>query len=103
MQVAKTVELVKQKGGKVARTPGAIEGDSIITALVEDPNGYKFELLQRGPTPEPFCQVMLRVGDLDHAINFYKKVKMIGISALYLLSCLRFTLCTSVYSRIRVD
>jgi len=42
--------------------------------MIEDPNGYNFELLERGPTPEPLCQVMLRVGDLDRSINFYKKV-----------------------------
>lgn len=42
--------------------------------MIEDPNGYNFELLERGPTPEPLCQVMLRVGDLDRSMNFYKKV-----------------------------
>ncbi|KAJ8531346.1 hypothetical protein K7X08_026780 [Anisodus acutangulus] len=31
------------------------------------------DLLERGTTPEPFHQVMLRVGDLDQSINFYKK------------------------------
>jgi lactoylglutathione lyase len=25
--------------------------------------------LERGPTPESLCQVMLRVGDLDRSIN----------------------------------
>ncbi|KAH7524184.1 hypothetical protein FEM48_Zijuj06G0092200 [Ziziphus jujuba var. spinosa] len=71
--VAKTVELIKAKGGKVTREPGPVKGGSTIIAFVEDPDGYKFELLERGPTPEPLCQVMLRVGDLDRAINFYKK------------------------------
>lgn len=76
MQVAKTVDLVKQKGGKVTREPGPVKGGSTVIAFVEDPDGYKFELLERGPTPEPLCQVMLRVGDLDRAINFYKKVRL---------------------------
>ncbi|KAF9590272.1 hypothetical protein IFM89_032280 [Coptis chinensis] len=42
-------------------------------ATEDDPDDYTFELIQRGPTPEPLCQVMLRVTDLDRAINFYEK------------------------------
>ncbi|XVE97568.1 hypothetical protein REPUB_Repub03eG0030700 [Reevesia pubescens] len=71
--VAKTVDIVKAKGGKVTREPGPVKGGNTIIAFIEDPDGYKFELLERGPTPEPFCQVMLRVGDLGRAINFYRK------------------------------
>ncbi|MCO5607945.1 hypothetical protein L7F22_062147 [Adiantum nelumboides] len=71
--VYKTVELVKAKGGKVSREAGPVKGGSTVIAFVEDPTGYKFELIQRGPTPEPLCQVMLRVGDLDRSINFYEK------------------------------
>ncbi|XP_073000489.1 probable lactoylglutathione lyase, chloroplastic [Typha latifolia] len=71
--VAKTVELVKAKGGKVTREPGPVKGGKTVIAFVEDPDGYKFELLERGPTPEPLCQVMLRVGDLDRSIGFYEK------------------------------
>ncbi|KAL6224059.1 hypothetical protein ACLB2K_002915 [Fragaria x ananassa] len=71
--VAKTVELVKAKGGKVTREPGPVKGGNTVIAFVEDPDGYKFELLERGPTPEPLCQVMLRVGDLDRSIAFYEK------------------------------
>ncbi|CAN1215194.1 Probable lactoylglutathione lyase, chloroplastic [Linum perenne] len=71
--VVKTVELVKAKGGKVTREPGPVKGGSTVIAFIEDPDGYKFELLERGPTPEPLCQVMLRVGDLDRAIKFYEK------------------------------
>lgn len=74
LQVARTVELIKAKGGTVTREPGPIKGGSTVIAFIKDPDGYKFELLERGPTPEPLCQVMLRVGDLDRAINFYKKV-----------------------------
>lgn len=70
--VAKTVDLVKAKGGKVTREPGPVKGGKSVIAFVEDPDGYKFELIERGPTPEPLCQVMLRVGDLDRTVEFYK-------------------------------
>ncbi|XP_020266598.1 putative lactoylglutathione lyase [Asparagus officinalis] len=71
--VYKMVDLIKAKGGKVTREPGPVKGGSTVIAFVEDPDGYKFELLERSSTPEPLCQVMLRVGDLDHSINFYEK------------------------------
>ncbi|GMH12421.1 hypothetical protein Nepgr_014262 [Nepenthes gracilis] len=71
--VVKMVDLIKAKGGKVTREPGPVKGGSSIIACIEDPDGYTFELLERGPTPEPLCQVMLRVGDLDRSINLYKK------------------------------
>jgi len=74
LQVQKVVDLVKAKGGKVTREPGPVKGGKSIIAFVEDPDGYKFELIQRAATPEPFCQVMLRVGDLDQAVQFYEKV-----------------------------
>ncbi|KAL6624500.1 hypothetical protein ACP70R_031821 [Stipagrostis hirtigluma subsp. patula] len=71
--VAKTVDLIKAKGGTVTREPGPVKGGKSVIAFIEDPDGYKFELIERGPTPEPLCQVMLRVGDLDRAIEFYEK------------------------------
>ncbi|CAI9755687.1 unnamed protein product [Fraxinus pennsylvanica] len=71
--VAKRVELIKTKVGKVTREPGPVKGGSTVIAFVEDPDGYKFELIERRPTREPLCQVMLRVGDLDRAIDFYRK------------------------------
>jgi lactoylglutathione lyase len=51
-----------------------VKGGKSVIAFVEDPTGYKFELIQREPTPEPLCQVMLRVGDLDRSIAFYETV-----------------------------
>ncbi|KAD4180201.1 hypothetical protein E3N88_28792 [Mikania micrantha] len=71
--VAKTVDLIKAKGGTVTREPGPVKGGKSIIAFIEDPDGYKFELIERGPTPEPLCQVMLRVGDLDRSIAFHEK------------------------------
>ncbi|KAH0916536.1 hypothetical protein HID58_030982 [Brassica napus] len=71
--VSKMVEAVRAKGGNVTREPGPVKGGGSVIAFVKDPDGYMFELIQRGPTPEPLCQVMLRVGDLDRAIKFYEK------------------------------
>ncbi|XP_027355332.1 probable lactoylglutathione lyase, chloroplastic isoform X2 [Abrus precatorius] len=71
--VAKTIDLIKAKGGKVTREPGPSTDGSTVIAFIEDPDGYKFELLERKPGPEPLCQVMLQVGDLDRAIAFYQK------------------------------
>ena len=74
------VDKVKSKGGKVTREPGPVKGGKSIIAFVEDHDGYKFELIQRPPTPEPLCQVMLRVGDLDRAVQFYEKVQNVYIA-----------------------
>ncbi|XP_068656613.1 lactoylglutathione lyase [Aristolochia californica] len=71
--IYKLVENIRAKGGKVTREPGPVKGGTTVIAFVEDPDGYLFELIQRGPTPEPLCQVMLRVGDLDRSIKFYEK------------------------------
>ncbi|XP_004501170.1 lactoylglutathione lyase GLX1-like isoform X2 [Cicer arietinum] len=79
--VAKTIDLVKAKEGKVTREPQPVKSGSMVTASIEDPNGYRFELLERRPTREPLNQVMLRVGDLDRAIDFYQKA--VGMKLLY--------------------
>ncbi|XP_058723767.1 lactoylglutathione lyase GLX1-like [Vicia villosa] len=71
--VYKFVENARAKGGNVTREPGPVSGGSTIMAFVKDPDGYAFEILQRASTPEPLCQVMLRVGDLDRSIAFYEK------------------------------
>ncbi|XP_075495584.1 lactoylglutathione lyase GLX1-like [Primulina tabacum] len=71
--VYKLVEHIKAKGGTITREPGPVKGGSTVIAFAKDPDGYLFELIQRGPTPEPLCQVMLRVGDLDRSIKFYEK------------------------------
>ncbi|KAL2544944.1 putative lactoylglutathione lyase [Forsythia ovata] len=71
--VAKMVELIKTKRGKVTQEPGPVKGGNTVIAFVDDPDGYKFELIERRPTSEPLCQVMLQVGDLDRSIDFYRK------------------------------
>ena len=46
--VALTCQKIKEKGGKVTRDAGPVEGGNTIIAFVEDPNGYKIELIQLG-------------------------------------------------------
>ncbi|MDJ1183490.1 lactoylglutathione lyase [Roseofilum casamattae] len=38
--------LIREKGGKVVREPGPMKHGSTVIAFVEDPNGYKVELIQ---------------------------------------------------------
>lgn len=69
------MDLIKAKGGKVTREPGPVKGGITVIALVEDPDGYTFELQERkGRIREPLCQLMLRVGDIDRSIKFYQQV-----------------------------
>ena len=38
-------EKIRQSGGKVVREPGPVKHGSTVLAFVEDPDGYKVELL----------------------------------------------------------
>ncbi len=40
-----TCEQIKAQGGKVTREPGPMKHGSTVIAFVEDPNGYKVELI----------------------------------------------------------
>ncbi len=41
-----TCEQIKAQGGKVSREPGPMKHGSTVIAFVEDPNGYKVELIE---------------------------------------------------------
>lgn len=43
-----TCEQIKAQGGKVTREPGPMKHGSTVIAFVEDPDGYKVELIQLG-------------------------------------------------------
>ena len=43
-----TCELIKSKGGKVVREAGAMQHGTTVIAFIEDPDGYKIELIQVG-------------------------------------------------------
>ena len=38
---------VKASGAKVSREPGPVKGGTTVIAFVEDPDGYKLELIER--------------------------------------------------------
>jgi lactoylglutathione lyase len=40
-------ESVRKSGAKVAREPGPVKGGTTVIAFVEDPDGYKIELIER--------------------------------------------------------
>jgi lactoylglutathione lyase len=44
----KACELIKAKGGKVIREAGPMQHGSVVIAFIEDPDGYKIELIQAG-------------------------------------------------------
>ena len=46
--IYKKCEDIKKLGGKVVREAGPMKHGKTLIAFVEDPNGYKIELIQRG-------------------------------------------------------
>jgi len=40
-------EAVRAKGGRVTREAGPVKGGTTVIAFVEDPDGYKIELIER--------------------------------------------------------
>jgi lactoylglutathione lyase len=41
-------DAIRRRGGKVAREAGPMKHGSTVIAFVEDPDGYKIELIQKG-------------------------------------------------------
>ncbi|MBE9007781.1 lactoylglutathione lyase [Fortiea sp. LEGE XX443] len=57
-----TCEAIKNRGGKVVREPGPMKHGSTVIAFVEDPDGYKIELIQlstQGSAAKPESQEQL--------------------------------------------
>jgi lactoylglutathione lyase len=44
--IYQTCDKIKALGGKVVREPGPMKHGTTVIAFVEDPNGYKIELIQ---------------------------------------------------------
>ncbi|MBX5453706.1 MAG: lactoylglutathione lyase [Acidobacteriia bacterium] len=45
--VAATCEALRKEGVKIVREPGPVKFGTTIIAFIEDPDGYKIELIQR--------------------------------------------------------
>jgi lactoylglutathione lyase len=45
--VAATCERIRAAGGKVVRGAGPVKGGTTVIAFVEDPDGYKIELIEQ--------------------------------------------------------
>jgi lactoylglutathione lyase len=43
----RTCNAVKAHGGTVTRKPGPVQGGTTVIAFVQDPDGYKIELIER--------------------------------------------------------
>jgi lactoylglutathione lyase len=50
--ITATCEAIAAKGGRVVRPPGPMKHGSTVIAFVEDPDGYKVELIQLGRRPD---------------------------------------------------
>ena len=46
--IYETCKDIKNKGGNVVREAGPMMGSKLLLAFIEDPNGYKIELIQKG-------------------------------------------------------
>jgi lactoylglutathione lyase len=42
-----TCEKIRQAGGKITREAGPVAGGTAVIAFVQDPDGYKIELIER--------------------------------------------------------
>ena len=42
-----TCDRIRAAGGKITREPGPVKGGTTVIAFVQDPDGYKIELIQR--------------------------------------------------------
>ena len=47
-----TCAAITQQGGRVVRQPGPMKHGSTVIAFVEDPDGYKVELIQTASRPD---------------------------------------------------
>ena len=46
--IYKACDEIKKQGTKVIRDPGPMMGSKLVLAFIEDPNGYKIELIEKG-------------------------------------------------------
>lgn len=45
--IVKACDAVRSQGGKVTREPGPVKGGTTVIAFIEDPDGYRVELIEQ--------------------------------------------------------
>tara|TARA_B100001996_G_scaffold382593_2_gene374856 strand:- start:2224 stop:2607 length:384 start_codon:yes stop_codon:yes gene_type:complete len=51
---AEACEKIRNNGGKVSREAGPVKGGTTVIAFVEDPDGYKIELIEKSDDSDTF-------------------------------------------------
>jgi lactoylglutathione lyase len=46
-----TCATIRDRGGRIVREPGPVKGGTTVIAFVEDPDGYRIELIQLAAPP----------------------------------------------------
>ena len=74
LQVQATLNEIRKKGFPAPEsTSKDLNGN--VYAMIKDPTGYPFKLIQRAGMRERLWQVSFKVGDIGAAILFYQDVK----------------------------
>lgn len=47
-----TCSIIEDLKGKITRQPGPVKGGNTVIAFIEDPDGYKIELIEKKDAPE---------------------------------------------------
>lgn len=47
-----TCTAIEKMNGKITRAPGPVKGGTTVIAFVEDPDGYKIELIEKKPATD---------------------------------------------------
>jgi len=47
-----TCATIEKMNGKITRAPGPVKGGTTVIAFVEDPDGYKIELIEKKPATD---------------------------------------------------
>ena len=45
--IVATCNRIREAGGKITREPGPVKGGTTVIAFIEDPDGYKIELIEQ--------------------------------------------------------
>lgn len=74
LQVQATLDEIRKKGFP-APASTSVDLNNNVYAMLKDPDGYPFKLIQRAGMRERFWQVSFKVADIGATILFYQDVK----------------------------